>query len=183
MSSDPMPYASVALLVDSIDSLIGFAKTIGTTGQALINIKEGVAFMQTLVDAQHTKSIAHVSETSKDGVVVELDNCAFSWGENKFTLDPITLRVKAGEFVTIIGRIGGGKSSLLSGLCGEIPMIGGHGRVCGNIGYVSQEPYIINNTFRENVLMGAEYDEEWMHQVPEACALSEDFKQFAAGDL
>ncbi|KAI7833691.1 P-loop containing nucleoside triphosphate hydrolase protein [Kickxella alabastrina] len=62
-------------------------------------------------------------------------------------------------------------------------MIGGHGRVCDNIGYASQEPYIINNTFRENVLMGAEYGEEWMHQVPEACALSEDFKQFAAGDL
>ncbi|KAJ1887693.1 ATPase-like protein, partial [Kickxella alabastrina] len=133
MASDPMPYASVALLVDSIDSLIGFAKTIGTTGQALIDIKEGVAFMQILVDAQHTKFIAHVSETSKDSVVVELDNCAFSWGKNKFTLDPITLRVKAGEFVTIIGRIGGGKSSLLSGLCGEMPVVGGHGRVYGKI--------------------------------------------------
>ncbi|KAJ1945978.1 hypothetical protein GGF37_001421 [Kickxella alabastrina] len=183
MSSDPMSYASVVLLVDPIDSLIRFAKTIGTTGQALIDTKEGVAFMQTLVDAQHTKIIAHVSETSKDGVAVELDNCAFSWGKSKFGLDPITLCIKAGEFVMIIGCICSGKSSLLPGLCGEMPIVSGHGRVCGNIGYVSQKPYIMNNTFRENVLMGAEYDEKWMHQVLEACALSEDVKQFAAGDL
>ncbi|KAJ1898499.1 ABC transporter C member 13 [Kickxella alabastrina] len=122
-------------------------------------------------------------KTSKDGVAVELDNCAFSWGKSKFGLDPIMLCVKAGEFVTIIGRIGGGKSSLLSGLCGEMPVVGGHGCVCGNIGYVGQKPYIMNDTFRENVLMGTEYDEKWMHQVLEACALSEDVKQFAAGDL
>ncbi|KAI7830131.1 P-loop containing nucleoside triphosphate hydrolase protein, partial [Kickxella alabastrina] len=122
-------------------------------------------------------------KTSKDGFAVELDNCAFSWGKSKFGLDPITMCVKAGEFVTIIGRIGSGKSSLLSGLCGEMPVVGGHGRVCGNIGYVSQKPCIINDTFRENVLMGTEYDEKWMHQVLEACALSEDVKQFAAGDL
>ncbi|KAJ1899368.1 Canalicular multispecific organic anion transporter 1 [Kickxella alabastrina] len=183
MSSNPMSYARVALLVDSIDSLIGFAKTIGTTGQPLINIKEGVAFMQTLVDAQHTKFIAHVSETSKDGVAVELDNCAFSWGEKKFGLDPIMLRVNTGESVTIIGRIGGGKSSLLSGLCSEMPVVGGHGHVYGKIGYVSQKPYIMNDTFRENVLMGAEYDEKWLHQVLEACALSEDVEKFAAGNL
>ncbi|KAJ1899587.1 ATPase-like protein, partial [Kickxella alabastrina] len=104
-----------------------------------------------------------------DGAAVELDNCVLSWGDNKFALDPITLRVKASEFVMIVGRIGGGKSSLLSRLCGEMSVVGGHGRICGKIGYVSQKPYIMNDTFRENVL--------------EACALSGDVKQFAAGDL
>ncbi|KAJ1900952.1 hypothetical protein LPJ66_001118 [Kickxella alabastrina] len=78
-------------------------------------------------------------KASKGGVAVELDNCVLSWGDNKLALDPITLCVKASEF---------------------IPMVGGHGRVYGKIGYVTQKPYIMNDTFRENVLMGAEYDEK-----------------------
>ncbi|KAI7833526.1 P-loop containing nucleoside triphosphate hydrolase protein, partial [Kickxella alabastrina] len=64
-----------------------------------------------------------------------------------------------------------------------MPVVGGHGRVYGKIGYVGQKPYIMNVTFRENVLMGAEYDEKWMHQVLEVCALSEDVEQVAAGDM
>ncbi|KAJ1896417.1 hypothetical protein LPJ66_004003 [Kickxella alabastrina] len=182
-SSKPVSYPKIALLVDSIDSLTKFTKTIASVGKTIVEINKGVDFMQTLFDVEQKVYITHVTETGEDGVAVELDNCVLSWGDNKFALDPITLCVKAGEFVTIIGRIGGGKSSLLSGLCGEMPVVGGRGHVYGKTGYVSQKPYIMNDTFRENVLMGAEYDEEWMHQVLEACALSEDVEQFAAGDL
>ncbi|KAJ1887291.1 hypothetical protein LPJ66_009194, partial [Kickxella alabastrina] len=182
-SSKPVSYAGVALLMGSIDSLTEFTKKIASVGKEIAKINKGVTFMQTLVDDEQKVFITHVPETSENGVAVELDNCVLSWGDNKFALDPITMCVKAGEFVTIIGRVGGGKSSLLSGLCGEMPVVGGHGRVYGRIGYVSQKPYIMNDTFRENVLMGAEYDEKWMHQVLEACALSEDVEQFAAGDL
>ncbi|KAJ1888053.1 hypothetical protein LPJ66_008768, partial [Kickxella alabastrina] len=182
-SSKPVSYPKIALLVDSIDSLTKFTKTIASVGKTIVEINKGLDFIQTLFDAEQKVYITHVTETAEDGVVVDLDNCVLSWGDNKFALDPITLCIKAGEFVTIIGRIGGGKSSLLSGLCGEMPMVGGRGHLYGKIGYVSQKPYIMNDTFRENVLMGAEYDEEWMHQVLEACALSEDVEQFAAGDL
>ncbi|KAI7827305.1 hypothetical protein BX661DRAFT_25552, partial [Kickxella alabastrina] len=92
-----------------------------------VEINKGLDFIQTLFDAEQKVYITHVAETAEDGVVVKLDNCVLSWGDNKFALDPITLCVKAGEFVMIIGRIGGGKSSLLSGLCGEMPVVSGHG--------------------------------------------------------
>jgi cell division transport system ATP-binding protein len=46
-------------------------------------------------------------------------------------LDNVTLRVKAGEFVYLIGRVGSGKSSLLKTLYGEVPLFEGVGRVVG----------------------------------------------------
>ncbi|KAJ2463013.1 Multidrug resistance-associated protein 1, partial [Coemansia sp. RSA 2320] len=41
----------------------------------------------------------------------------------------------------------------------------------------------MNATFRENVLMGADYDEAWFTQVVDACALSMDVRLFPDGDM
>ncbi|KAJ2275858.1 Multidrug resistance-associated protein 1, partial [Coemansia sp. RSA 370] len=40
----------------------------------------------------------------------------------------------------------------------------GHGHLCGKIGFVDQKPTVLDTTFRENVLMGNEYDEKWFNQ-------------------
>ena len=50
--------------------------------------------------------------------------------------------------------------------------------------YVSQTPFIMNATVRDNVLFGLAYDPDWYHQVLDACCLRQDLKQIgAAGDL
>ncbi|KAJ2129605.1 hypothetical protein GGF48_002362, partial [Coemansia sp. RSA 921] len=41
---------------------------------------------------------------------------------------------------------------------------------------------MINDSFRENVLMGNEYDEKWFNQVIYACALTQDLEQMENGD-
>jgi ABC-type multidrug transport system fused ATPase/permease subunit len=42
------------------------------------------------------------------------------------------------------------------------------------IGYVPQEAWIQNATFRENILFGSPLDPERYRQVIDACALAED---------
>ncbi|KAJ2056382.1 ABC transporter C member 13 [Coemansia sp. S146] len=59
----------------------------------------------------------------------------------------------------------------------------GQGCVHGRIGYVEQKPWIMDDTFRENVLMGADFDEAYFWQVVEACALAVDVRLFPSGDL
>ncbi|ORX66886.1 hypothetical protein DL89DRAFT_269926 [Linderina pennispora] len=88
-----------------------------------------------------------------------------------------------GEFAVVVGRVGSGKSSLLSAICSEMPLISGTGCTYGRIGYVSQKPWIMNATFRENVLFGQEFDEKFYWRVVEACALAQDVKLFPAQDL
>ncbi|ORX66364.1 P-loop containing nucleoside triphosphate hydrolase protein, partial [Linderina pennispora] len=102
---------------------------------------------------------------------------------DKFALKPTTLQVMSGEFAVVVGRIGSGKSSLLSAICGEMPMTGGQGCVYGRIGYVSQKPWIMNTTLRENILCGLPFDEDFYWRVIEACALADDISLFPAKDL
>ena len=46
-------------------------------------------------------------------------------------LDGVNLKVKAGELIYLIGRVGSGKSSLLKTLYGELPLFEGEGTVVG----------------------------------------------------
>ncbi|KAJ2486534.1 hypothetical protein EV174_001050 [Coemansia sp. RSA 2320] len=116
-------------------------------------------------------------------LAVDFDTCSFSWGADKYSLAPITLQVKAGAFAVVIGRVGSGKLSFLSAICSEMPLVGGNGCVNGRIGYVEQKPWIMNATFRENVLMGADYDEAWFAQVVDVCVLAMDVRLFPDGDM
>ncbi|KAJ2587759.1 hypothetical protein H4R99_008038, partial [Coemansia sp. RSA 1722] len=117
-----------------------------------------------------------------DKKAIDLNKTAFSWGEDKFDLKPVSLCINAGEFVAIVGKIGSGKTSLLEAIAAEMPMVKGNGNVYGKLAYVTQKPCILNATFRENVLMASEYKEELFNSVVKACALEEDVKQFPAGD-
>ncbi|KAJ1861005.1 hypothetical protein LPJ57_006588, partial [Coemansia sp. RSA 486] len=155
VSTKTVTYAEVALLITSIESLTTFTKTMTAAGETMIKVRKGIRFLQSLTDTKSKVFIKHEMNVAKDDTMVELDECVFSWGEEKFKLKPISMQIKAGDFVTIVGRVGGGKSSLVSGLCGEMEVESGEGRICGQIGYVSQKPFIMNATLRENITMGA----------------------------
>ncbi|WP_019668352.1 cell division ATP-binding protein FtsE [Eudoraea adriatica] len=58
----------------------------------------------------------------KDVAVYQKDN---------MVLNDISLEVKKGEFVYLIGKTGSGKSSLMKTLYADIPLLEGHGRIVG----------------------------------------------------
>ncbi|KAJ2367519.1 hypothetical protein H4S01_002116 [Coemansia sp. RSA 2610] len=173
-------YSEVALLMESIDSLVTFSTMATAVGTTYASVKKSAAFLRRITARSNDRYIP--LERTPSARPVELENCTFSWGPGAFSVQCPLLRIDAGELVTIVGRIGSGKSSLVSALCGEMPMLGGQGRMCGKIGYVDQKPWIYNTTFRKNVLMGEEYDEEWFSTVIRACALSRDLEQLENGD-
>ena len=77
--------------------------------------------------------------------------------ENTPNLKSINLNIKKGGFIGITGKVGSGKSSLLSVFLEEIPFYSGECLKKGTIAYVEQEPVIFSMTIRENILFGAEF--------------------------
>ncbi|KAJ1867852.1 hypothetical protein LPJ57_005836, partial [Coemansia sp. RSA 486] len=181
-SADISSYLDVAFLMTSVESLIAYVGGISKFGVILLNFKKSISFFEMALVFDRSSFIRYTRSASVDKNAVQLDGCVFSWGSDKFSLDPITLTIKSGDFVTVVGRIGSGKSSFLSGLCGEMPISSGNGHIFGQIGYVCQKPHVMNDTFRENVLMGREFDKELFWKVVEASALTEDVQQFPARD-
>ncbi|KAJ2581731.1 Canalicular multispecific organic anion transporter 1, partial [Coemansia sp. RSA 1836] len=113
---------------------------------------------------QYLYSLPYSEDTTNDGPVVELSHCHFSWGNDDYhnpkdTLFDVSLNACAGELVAIVGKTGAGKSSLLLAMCSEVEMTQGTGRLVGKIAYLEQQPWIMNDTLRANILFGREYDE------------------------
>lgn len=78
---------------------------------------------------------------------------------SKPILRNISLQVKAQELVAVIGSVGAGKSSLLSGILGDLNIVSGECEVDGSIAYCSQTPWIQNMSLRDNVLFGSDYSD------------------------
>ncbi|KAF9436471.1 hypothetical protein BGZ76_003902 [Entomortierella beljakovae] len=99
------------------------------------------------------------------------------------TLQSINLSIVNGNLTAIVGRVGQGKSSLLSAIIGEMYKIGGKIQISGKVAYVPQQAWIINATLKDNILFGNDYDEERYKQVVFACALVSDIATLPAGDM
>ena len=54
-----------------------------------------------------------------------------------FQLRDVNLRIKPGELVMVVGRVGSGKSSLVNALLGEMEQSSGHLRRGGSLAYVA----------------------------------------------
>jgi ABC-type transport system involved in cytochrome bd biosynthesis fused ATPase/permease subunit len=101
-------------------------------------------------------------------------------------LHDISLEVKRGQLIGIVGRVGTGKSSLLAAILGEMERALGEGEAivrASKIGYVPQQPWIQNRTLRSNVLFDSPMNERRYDQVLKACALEDDLRLLVAGDL
>uniref|UniRef100_A0A665W9R2 ATP-binding cassette sub-family C member 5 n=1 Tax=Echeneis naucrates TaxID=173247 RepID=A0A665W9R2_ECHNA len=80
-------------------------------------------------------------------------------------------------------RVGSGKSSLLSALLGQMTLLEGNVAASGGFAYVSQQAWILNDSLKENILFGNEYDQDKYHAVLEACCLLPDLEELPFRDM
>ncbi|KAJ2592151.1 hypothetical protein IWW49_001186, partial [Coemansia sp. RSA 1797] len=122
--------------------------------------------------------------TTPDDVLVSVENCTFKWlSADAPTLHNVSIQCKRDELVAVIGRVGAGKSSLVSAILGDMIKCDGSVRVRGSIAYVPQQAWIMNATLRDNILFGSQLDQEFYERVIDACALQPDLDMLPAGDM
>lgn len=98
---------------------------------------------------------------NKDGNVIDIENVTFAYENGKNVLDNISLSIKKGEKVAILGRSGVGKSTLVKLLTGTYTDYTGSISVLGKvptekmlgtkISLLNQKPYLFDMTIRENL--------------------------------
>ncbi|KAJ3931939.1 MAG: hypothetical protein NXY57DRAFT_961301 [Lentinula lateritia] len=98
------------------------------------------------------------------------------------------LLFQKGVINMIVGPTGSGKTSVLMALLSEMHFIPsgpeswyGLPRASG-VAYAAQESWVQNATIRDNVIFGADFDEERYKKVIYQCCLDRDLLLFEAGD-
>ena len=117
---------------------------------------------------------------------VELEKLNDSSQETKClkyeVLSDIKFGASKGGLIGICGHVGSGKSSLLLAALGQLKMTNGHILREGSCAYVSQQAWIVNATFKENILFGSQFDAKRYYQALTVCSLKEDLNMLPGGD-
>lgn len=83
--------------------------------------------------------------------------------------------------MTVIGKVGCGKTSLLYSIMQEMEVMSGSTTIKGSISYVEQEPFIFSASIEDNILFGNEYDKERLNDAIKNASLTRDIELFSNG--
>ncbi|XP_058453710.1 ATP-binding cassette sub-family C member 2-like isoform X2 [Malaya genurostris] len=127
------------------------------------------------------EEMLNVCQTVLDTPVVSFQKASFASGDKEL-LHAIDLQVPKGSFTVVTGPVGSGKTCLLSGILGSLEQSSGTvRRTVGQIVYVSQEPWILHRSVRDNIVFGSEFNRELFDEVIRCCGLTLDLEMFSDG--
>ena len=118
------------------------------------------------------------NETCDFNQSVKFENLNFSYsGKEKKILSNFNFEIKKGNIVKIIGDSGSGKTTLINLLLAFLEPVSGKIKIDNidikniknswrkKIGFVSQQIFLFNNTLRENIIFGSDYNEKKFDEV------------------
>jgi len=146
-------------------------------------VEEDQQYLQNNIALSLSGVCCNWSENDTPKSVVEKNDCSEDYSCNTVALSNINLNLSMNSITCIIGSVGSGKSALLLTLAGELQESKGHiSRQYSCLAYASQDPWIMNGTVRENILMGLAFNESFYLDIVNACGLVHDFAQFQKGE-
>lgn len=99
--------------------------------------------------------------------------------EDKFEMTELNFRAKRGELTVLIGKIGSGKSTLLYSILGETMIkntFTSKVHINGTVSFLGQNPWLLNATVKENVILNKEFDQEQFDWALKYSALIDDIE-------
>ncbi|WP_261837035.1 ABC transporter ATP-binding protein [Vibrio ishigakensis] len=137
---------------------------VGALFENLGTTVDGMSTLSKPVDIQDKKG-AEPIKVEKGGI--KFDDVSFHYGENKGVISNLSLDIKPGEKVGLVGRSGAGKSTLVNLLLRFHDVEGGKIQIDGQtisdvtqdslrskIGMVTQDTSLLHRSIRDNILYG-----------------------------
>ena len=167
-------FSSLAILNMLRDSLGEFPYTLLRAIDSLVSMKRISDYLD--------KEDVH-DYLNEDTRIAFIDaSLSHTSGEN--ILKNISVDIPNGKLTVIAGPTGCGKSSFLKALLGDLKLESGGVTFPKSLSlaYVSQTAWIQNDTIRNNICYGKNYEQQWYHDVIFYCSLEKDMEIFPAGD-
>ncbi|KAJ7050501.1 multidrug resistance-associated ABC transporter [Mycena amicta] len=156
----------IAMLSNVLSSII----------ESLVSVKRLSDFFGASELQPDAREIIHTPNLEPGDEVLNITNAEFRWDSKEVvpTLENINLVARKGQLTAVMGRVGAGKTSLLSAIIGDMTRSEGKVKLFGTVSYAPQNPWIMSATVRDNITFNHVYDEDFYARVIEACALGPD---------
>ncbi|HHO42191.1 MAG TPA: ABC transporter ATP-binding protein, partial [Epsilonproteobacteria bacterium] len=177
------------VMVGPTQDIINFQYTLATAKSACARIDEIYALEQEATIANPKNPFL-----GKKNVSIKIQNLFFSYNGTQQILKDISLEIKPGEKVAIVGSSGSGKSTLANIIVGFYPVKEGSISYDGvlakdtnlslvreNIHLILQQPKLFNDTIRFNLTLGAFCSEDQIRKAIEIAQLDEVVAQLKDG--
>jgi ATP-binding cassette subfamily C protein LapB len=186
----------IALVIVSRQAIAPMSQAVGLATRyhrAKAALKTLNQIMELPVDRPEGKNFLHRVEIRGE---IEVENLTFSYpNQTVKILNNISLHIKAGEKIGLIGPIGSGKTTLGKLLLGLYEPLSGMVCMDGtdirqiepadlrqSIGYVSQDITLFRGTLRDNIAMGAhDVEDNTILRVAELTGVNEFVKKHSMG--
>ncbi|GMR31751.1 hypothetical protein PMAYCL1PPCAC_01946, partial [Pristionchus mayeri] len=157
------------------------AELISQTVQVIVSNRRLKEFL--IAEELNPTSVDSTAVDNDDVITVTDADMHWDREEPTANLSGLNLTVQKGQLITVVGKVGAGKSSLLHALLGEMERLRGYVGVRGRAAYVPQQPWMQNQTMRQNITFGKKFDEYFYNRVLDACALFPDLQMLPLGDM
>jgi ATP-binding cassette, subfamily B, bacterial len=152
----------LSLMIGPIQGLSVLVQSLQQAGGAMTRIDELLNEEPAVVEVPRARALKPFRDR------VRFEGVTFAYDDGRPALDHVSMEIRAGEYVAIVGTSGSGKSTALSLLLrfydpqeGCVTIDGMDIRRCtlrsvrSQMGVVFQEDFLFNTTIRENIRMGA----------------------------
>lgn len=162
-------------------------------------LPEVPSYIETLTDSPDNKDVLfkvdnadfawlmnNEVENDEEGFMIECEKAEekkHSREESKTVLKGVNVTIKRGTMNLVVGKVGSGKTSLLSIFLNSIPKATGSVSVAPNVktvGVLSQ--WSSSTSVRDNILFGLPYNSKKYEETIRICDLTQDLETFAHGD-
>ncbi len=169
-------------------------------GQFLVKARQSAVSIERLVELEKVNPM--VSDDKAGNITEEVHghlrfaDVEFSFpGSERRIIDDISMEIRPGQTVAIVGKVGAGKSWLVNMIPRLVDPTGGQIFLDGhdlrqfrledlrrNIGYVPQEPILFSDTIRNNILFGRQdIADDTMRWAIEVSQLENEIARFPEG--
>ena len=185
--------AQVYVLLNYLDRIFGAISSF--TGYYGAIIESSIAYDDAssfLTESEELRAPIRSSRIPADWDLLNLHEVEFSYGGDVSNLKSISLDIRKGEKVALVGPSGGGKSTLLKVLSGMLAVSKGHVTdpngnsftiedISGVSILVPQEPEIFSESLHYNLSFGQSYEPQQLQKALEICRISHLLQKLSHG--
>lgn len=206
--TSPIAFSTLVVLNVIKDPMSELSEIVSDFFRATVSIRR----IRDFLNQEETTKFDQLSSWYRRGVespYIGFENASFSWGIEStklnsrsyydFKLFDLDIDFPTGKLTLVMGPTGSGKSSLLLALLGEMDLVKGKvflpglgGRenaridrltgLCETVAYCPQNPWLVSDTVRHNIIFASDFDQGRYNAVLDACELTHDLEILDDGD-